>query len=135
MFWAPFYPVLPPASRSGLQRISSTNGASGQRSLPVFRLPNVKNWRVLRHLRATGSVPGIATLAHAREARPEVHLKCNQATALAGRSSIAPMSILAFNLAITAAIYFKPLRARRPGRSPEYGSLAFAHDRSSRRQR
>ena len=31
--------------------------------------------------------------------------------------------------------YFKPLRARRPGRSPEYGSLAFAHDRRSRPQR
>jgi hypothetical protein len=41
---------------------------------------------------------------------------------------------LAPNVVIVAALYFKPLRARGFWRSPQYGLMAFARDRRSRRQ-
>jgi hypothetical protein len=53
-----FFSALLLASRSGLQRISSTIGVSGRHSLPVFRPRSVKNSRALRRSRATGTHSG-----------------------------------------------------------------------------
>jgi hypothetical protein len=41
---------------------------------------------------------------------------------------------LVLNVAIVAALHFKPLRARRLRRAPQYGPVAFARDRRSRPQ-
>jgi len=56
MFWTGFFSsVLLLVSRSDLQRISSTIGVSGRRSLPIFRPRNVKGSGASKQSKATGT--------------------------------------------------------------------------------